>query len=115
MFCALFSLLITCLMLFLDISHIALMFPFNWGKVVSHSHKVVVTFWLQFGSSISECVPLFRCRINIYLRIVSFVTHGFVCRCVSVGTSSYERYVVYISRKYPMSFSDTYLISNKKP
>lgn len=33
-FCALFSLLITCLMLFLDISHIALMFPFNWGKVV---------------------------------------------------------------------------------
>lgn len=34
-FCALFSLLITCLMLFLDISHIALMFPFNWGKLVS--------------------------------------------------------------------------------
>jgi len=33
-FCALFSLLITCLMLFLDISHIALMFPFNWTKVV---------------------------------------------------------------------------------
>ncbi|XP_044315904.1 uncharacterized protein LOC108049598 [Drosophila rhopaloa] len=32
-FCALFSLLITCLMLFLDISHIALMFPFNWTKV----------------------------------------------------------------------------------
>ncbi|KAG5675811.1 hypothetical protein PVAND_005682 [Polypedilum vanderplanki] len=34
-FCALFSLLVTCLMLFLDISHIALMFPFNWGKLVS--------------------------------------------------------------------------------
>jgi len=34
-FCALFSLLITCLMLFLDISHIALMFPFNWTKVVN--------------------------------------------------------------------------------
>ncbi|XP_022233862.2 uncharacterized protein LOC111081998 [Drosophila obscura] len=32
-FCALFSLLITCLMIFLDISHIALMFPFNWTKV----------------------------------------------------------------------------------
>ncbi|XP_011189166.1 uncharacterized protein LOC105216394 [Zeugodacus cucurbitae] len=32
-FCAIFSLLITCLMLFLDISHIALMFPFNWTKV----------------------------------------------------------------------------------
>lgn len=35
-FCALFSLLITLLMLFLDISHIALMFPFNWGKIVSY-------------------------------------------------------------------------------
>ena len=34
-FCALFSLLVTSLMLFLDISHIALMFPFNWGKLVS--------------------------------------------------------------------------------
>ncbi|XP_075152052.1 uncharacterized protein LOC142226071 [Haematobia irritans] len=32
-FCALFSLLITCLMIFLDISHIALMFPFNWTKI----------------------------------------------------------------------------------
>ncbi|XP_037959507.1 uncharacterized protein LOC119688910 [Teleopsis dalmanni] len=32
-FCALFSFLITCLMLFLDISHIALMFPFNWTKI----------------------------------------------------------------------------------
>ncbi|XP_055387886.1 uncharacterized protein LOC129616310 isoform X2 [Condylostylus longicornis] len=32
-FCALFSILFTCLLLFLDISHIGLMFPFNWAKV----------------------------------------------------------------------------------
>lgn len=35
MFSALFSILITCLLIFLDVSAIALMFPFNWGKVVS--------------------------------------------------------------------------------
>lgn len=34
-FCAIFSLLLTSLMVFLDISHIALMFPFNWPKLVS--------------------------------------------------------------------------------
>lgn len=34
-FCSIFSLLVTCLMLFLDISHVGLMFPFNWPKVVS--------------------------------------------------------------------------------
>lgn len=33
-FCAIFSLLLTSLMVFLDISHIALMFPFNWPKLV---------------------------------------------------------------------------------
>lgn len=40
MFSALFSILITCLMLFLDISTIALMFPFNWGKIVSPFFKL---------------------------------------------------------------------------
>lgn len=34
-FCAIFSLLLTSLMVFLDISHIALMFPFNWPKLVN--------------------------------------------------------------------------------
>jgi hypothetical protein len=30
-----FSLLVTCLFIFLDISHIVYFFPFNWGKLVS--------------------------------------------------------------------------------
>jgi hypothetical protein len=35
MFVTVFSLLVTCLFIFLDISHIVYFFPFNWGKVVS--------------------------------------------------------------------------------
>lgn len=35
MFVTLISLLVTCLLLFLDISHIVYLFPFNWGKLVS--------------------------------------------------------------------------------
>lgn len=33
MFVTVFSLLVTCLFIFLDISHIVYFFPFNWGKV----------------------------------------------------------------------------------
>ena len=35
MFVTVFSLLVTCLFIFLDISHIVYFFPFNWGKLVS--------------------------------------------------------------------------------
>ncbi|KAJ4433749.1 hypothetical protein ANN_16061 [Periplaneta americana] len=34
MFVTVFSLLVTCLFIFLDISHIVYFFPFNWGKVI---------------------------------------------------------------------------------
>uniref|UniRef100_A0A8D8FT59 (northern house mosquito) hypothetical protein n=1 Tax=Culex pipiens TaxID=7175 RepID=A0A8D8FT59_CULPI len=50
-FCALFSLLITCLMLFLDISHIALMFPFNWGKLNAWMYLTIGLLFLV-GSSL---------------------------------------------------------------
>uniref|UniRef100_A0A1B6CW01 MARVEL domain-containing protein n=1 Tax=Clastoptera arizonana TaxID=38151 RepID=A0A1B6CW01_9HEMI len=33
MFVTIFSLLVTCLFLFLDISHVVYLFPFNWGKL----------------------------------------------------------------------------------
>ncbi|XP_022203607.1 uncharacterized protein LOC111060253 [Nilaparvata lugens] len=33
MFVTIFSLLVTCLFLFLDISHVIYLFPFNWGKL----------------------------------------------------------------------------------
>ncbi|XP_037916789.1 uncharacterized protein LOC119655127 isoform X2 [Hermetia illucens] len=56
-FCALFSLLITCLMLFLDISHIALMFPFNWTKNTWMYLSIGLIFIL--GSSLMLHMVLF--------------------------------------------------------
>lgn len=50
-FCAVFSLLITCVMLFLDISHIALMFPFNWTKVNTWMYLSIGLFYI-LGSSL---------------------------------------------------------------
>ncbi|CAO1373521.1 unnamed protein product [Diamesa hyperborea] len=50
-FCALFSLLVTCLMLFLDISHIALMFPFNWGKLNAWLYLTIGLLFI-LGSSL---------------------------------------------------------------
>lgn len=35
MFVTIFSLLITCIFLFLDVTHIIFLFPFNWGRIVS--------------------------------------------------------------------------------
>ncbi|XP_050077896.1 uncharacterized protein LOC126564824 isoform X1 [Anopheles maculipalpis] len=50
-FCALFSLLVTCLMLFLDISHIALMFPFNWGRLNAWMYLTIGLLFIV-GSSL---------------------------------------------------------------
>lgn len=44
MFVTLLSVFVTCLLLFLDISHTVYLFPFNWGKVVSNEH-VLCTFF----------------------------------------------------------------------
>ena len=44
MFVTVFSLLVTCLFIFLDISHIVYFFPFNWGKLVSGT---VLFCWLM--------------------------------------------------------------------
>jgi hypothetical protein len=43
MFVTVFSLLVTCLFIFLDISHIVYFFPFIWGKLVS---SMVSCLWL---------------------------------------------------------------------
>lgn len=57
-FCALFSLLVTCLMLFLDISHIAFMFPFNWSRVNALLYVCVGLLFL-IGSSLLVHLVLF--------------------------------------------------------
>jgi hypothetical protein len=46
MFVSLLSLFVTCLLLFLDISHIVYLFPFNWGKVVSASNSSCRFFYI---------------------------------------------------------------------
>lgn len=38
-FVAVFCLLVTSLLLFLDISHVVYLFPFNWARLVSGSHR----------------------------------------------------------------------------
>lgn len=50
-FCAIFSLLLTSLMLFLDISHIALMFPFHWPKLNAYLYFIISAIFL-IGSSL---------------------------------------------------------------
>lgn len=55
-FCALFSLLVTCLLLFLDISHIALMFPFNWSRVNALLYLCVGVLFLASSSLILHMV-----------------------------------------------------------
>lgn len=57
-FCALFSLLVTCLMLFLDISHIAFMFPFNWSRVNAILYVGVGLLFL-IGSSLIVHLVMF--------------------------------------------------------
>ncbi|XP_031619607.1 uncharacterized protein LOC116338470 isoform X2 [Contarinia nasturtii] len=50
-FCAIFSLLLTSLMLFLDISHIAQMFPFHWPKLNAYLYFIISVIFL-IGSSL---------------------------------------------------------------
>lgn len=54
MFVSLLSLFVTCVFLFLDISHIVYLFPFNWAKVVScASIRTMISYWFN-------CFPLFQ-------------------------------------------------------
>ncbi|XP_055705967.1 uncharacterized protein LOC129803432 isoform X1 [Phlebotomus papatasi] len=57
-FCALFSLLLTCLMLFLDISHIALVLPFNWARVNAWVYLSIGLIFI-LGSSLLLHMVLF--------------------------------------------------------
>lgn len=127
MFSALFSVLITCVLLFLDISTIALMFPFNWGKVVSIfryaliCHKLVLsaqrsvllyTLFLTFFLTLSHTLIFFvsppmaehifipRHWITIHNRIDTDIAHGIVCRGIYVGSTIYQRYTLHFGGKF---------------
>lgn len=98
MFSALFSVLITCLLLFLDISTIALMFPFNWGKVVSYSNILFANDIIKYQSKFAihlildlnygyflffyiihiEYILVPWCRITFYNRVDTYTSYGTV-------------------------------------
>uniref|UniRef100_A0A8D8QV64 MARVEL domain-containing protein n=1 Tax=Cacopsylla melanoneura TaxID=428564 RepID=A0A8D8QV64_9HEMI len=56
LFVILFSLLITFLFLFLDISHIIYLFPFNWGKVNACFYVGICVFYLIASSVLIHLV-----------------------------------------------------------
>lgn len=76
MFSALFSILITCLMLFLDISTIALMFPFNWGKIVSSTDRS--THYTQFTRMFIVSFQFLVCLLRSYRIDVDAAEHVFI-------------------------------------
>lgn len=69
-FCAIFSLLLTSLMVFLDISHIALMFPFNWPKLVTNFQLRSICISKTTGINsiiLLTCSPFFVFRMHIFI------------------------------------------------
>lgn len=123
-FCALFSLLITCLMIFLDISHIALMFPFNWTKVVRAVEHIIkrsklnlvnlknilccwkfVNIYSSFSPS-SEHVDVPEHWFNIYFELHAARPHGALCDGIHMGIQALQRHATSDRRKYqaPISY-----------
>lgn len=62
MFVTLISLFVTCLLLFLDISHVVYLFPFNWGKVVSYVCQYKINLFLLFFFT---CFVCWICLLHI--------------------------------------------------
>ncbi|RZC35748.1 uncharacterized protein BDFB_009856, partial [Asbolus verrucosus] len=58
MFVSLLSLFVTCLLLFLDISHIVYLFPFNWGKVNAYFYVSLSVLFLIASSLIFHTIFL---------------------------------------------------------
>ncbi|XP_015837446.1 uncharacterized protein LOC657427 isoform X1 [Tribolium castaneum] len=58
MFVTLLSIFITCLLLFLDISHVVYLFPFNWGKVNAYLYVSLSVLFLVASSLIFHTIFL---------------------------------------------------------
>ncbi|KAF2903014.1 hypothetical protein ILUMI_03183 [Ignelater luminosus] len=58
MFVTLLSLFVTCLLLFLDISHMVYLFPFNWGKVNAYFYVSLSVLFLIASSLIFHMIFL---------------------------------------------------------
>ncbi|XP_069700331.1 uncharacterized protein [Periplaneta americana] len=60
MFVTVFSLLVTCLFIFLDISHIVYFFPFNWGKVNALFYVSVSVLYLIGSSLVIHLIHMYH-------------------------------------------------------
>ncbi|KAJ9577280.1 hypothetical protein L9F63_006119, partial [Diploptera punctata] len=60
MFVTVFSLLVTCLFIFLDISHLVYFFPFNWGKVNALFYVSVSVLYLIGSSLVIHLIHMYH-------------------------------------------------------
>nr|CAD7397527.1 unnamed protein product [Timema poppensis] len=60
MFVTVFTLLVTCLLIFLDISHIVYFFPFNWGKVNALFYVSVSLFYIISSSLLIHLIHVYH-------------------------------------------------------
>ncbi|XP_021933257.1 uncharacterized protein LOC110836415 isoform X1 [Zootermopsis nevadensis] len=60
MFVTVFSLLVTCLFIFLDISHIVYFFPFNWGKVNAFFYVSVSVLYVIGSSLVIHLIHMYH-------------------------------------------------------
>lgn len=87
MFVTLLSLFVTSLLLFLDISHIVYLFPFNWGKVVSKNFIYISTFLVTYSRIyVSECMALCQHQCLVSRLFISHIPHDFCVRFFLMGT-----------------------------
>jgi len=79
MFVTIFSLLITCIFLFLDVTHLIYLFPFNWGKIVStnigtkRTCLIFILFYQFMYLCLTECYSVRKHQRAVF--DVFFVDH----------------------------------------
>ncbi|KAL9923265.1 uncharacterized protein LOC119633843 [Glossina fuscipes] len=112
-FCALFSLLITCLMLFLDISHIALMFPFNWTKINTWMYLSIGLIFILSSTLLMHMVLFAEEYIWVSKHtkdtLLTSAIIGYICAIESLGLSSIAAWPWTQYRQVPDDGSDIYI------
>lgn len=100
-------------MLFLDISHIALMFPFNWAKLVSWPKRLKTNNNNNINTRsifypLTERISLLYHKRNIYNWSIIAYSHGILCGRILLGTATHKGHIISISGKqFHHSFNHT--------
>lgn len=85
MFVNLISIFVTCLLLFLDISHIVYLFPFNWGKVVSNKYiNLIYTRQIKNKSKSSQYLGIAynSSFVNLQYFFTSLLSYQLCYSCI---------------------------------